>query len=244
MQHLFGRTLTVNFYPQAKDEDVSAYQLVSARIYPANTYPTDAQQENLATGHIGEKTSWQKIALNGFKVLFDPIVDATPHTSTEYETYYVVFNYRYESGGEVKFDVEQIFVYRPDSHTSTIEVTAEDVYKLDSRLKVVAPTPLWMEDMIQIAVDDIVAALEGRGYEKKKVFNWQKMNGAATRLAAAYACSDRAGESNQFWMRKAERWETRAWKMYETALIGFDVSGGDRPGVDDKRFTGAVSLVR
>lgn len=248
-KHLFGRALSIRFIPQADDEDVSAYALNSsgARIYA--DYPTEEQIEDVgqaSTGHIGSRvTSWTATGENEYTVAFPALTDSNPHADTDYETYYVVFNYKAESGGADIFDVETIFVYRPDSHTSKIEVTAADVFKLESRIKEVAPTVLWVEECIQSAIDDILAELESRGYQKRRLFNFQKMNLAAQRLGTAYCCDKLAQQNNQFWAAKADKWEKRGWKMFEAAMIGYDITGNDRPtSPEETKFSGAVSVAR
>ncbi len=242
-KHLFGRPLTVLFRPQADDEDVSAYSLTSARIY--DEYPTDAQIENSATGHLDEAVTWTAEAVGVYSVAFDALTDSEPHSASEYEKYFVVFNFKYESGGADHFDVETIFVYRPDSHTSEISVTSEDVYKLESRLEDVAPTLLWAEDKIAIASQEVIAILEVRGYKKRRIFNWEKLNLTVARWAARLCCEDLAAQGSQFWATKADRWKESAERMFEAAIIGYDIVGDDNPtSPEETKFSGAVAVLR
>lgn len=243
-KHLYGRAISFIFRPAVDDEDVSAYSLTSARIYGPNSYPTEAQIKNLSGGEIQAVTSWTATGENEYTIAFNALVDSTPTSPNECDTYTVAVNYKLDSGGADVFDVEQIFVYRPDSATSKIDVTVEDVFALESRLQDVAPSSLWVENKIGVAVEEIVAKLEARGYKKRRVFNWQKLNAAAARKAAALCCSDLASEGSQFWYQKAESWEKSFERMFDSAAIGYDIDGADRPGVDEKRTTGAVYLTR
>lgn len=242
-KHLFGRAISFVFRPAADDEDVSAYSLTSARIYGPGTYPSDGQRANTLTGHIQAVTTWTATGVKEYTITFSALVDATPYAVADYETYFVAVNYKLESGGADVSDVEQIFVYRPDSATSKISVVPDDIFNLESRLSDVTDV-LEIEKKIQVAIDDTIAKLEARGYKKRRIFNWEKLNLSVARCACALMCADLASEGSQFWMAKAERWEKAAETMFESALIGYDITGGDRPGAEEKRFSGAVFVAR
>lgn len=242
-RHLYGRTLSVKFFPQAEDEDVDAYELVSARLYPVNTYPSENQQKNLESGDIREETDWTAIADKGFRVDFDALTDDEPTSTREYEIYYVVFNYKLEDGGETVFDVEQIQVYRPDSHTTKIEVEPEDIFKLEPRLSEICDAQE-IYDAIEVAIEEVVAMLEALGYPKNRVFNWQKLNLATARKATEKLCDNAASEGNQFWERKARGWEKSFTRHFDSAKVGFDISGQDRPGPEEQVSTGPVYVER
>lgn len=237
-KHLFGRPLSVLFRPHADDEDVTAYSLTSAKIYdedPRTSSPTE----------IESVASWTATGVGEYTVGFAALADAEPGSFDDYEKYYVKFTYKPVSGGADQYDVETIFVYRPDSHTSKIDVTASDVFNLESRIQDVAPTVLWVEACIENAIDDVIAKLEARGYKKRQVFNWQKLNGCVARLATAYACDKLSSQGNQFWATKSEKWEERAWTMFEAAKIGYDIAGDDAPETpEETKFSGAVFVAR
>lgn len=241
-KHVFGKPISLDFYPQVDDEDIGAAELVSARIY--SEQPTEAQFENIASGHIEEVPSWLPIADGGYRIAFAALVDSEPSSSEEYEKYFVVISFKYVTSGATKHDLEQIFVYRPDSLTSRITLTVRDVYSLESRIEELAPTQQWVEDKIREAIEDIISKLEARGYRKRSIFNFQKLNLAAARLACSFCCFDFASEGNQFWATKAERWETRSNTKFDSALIGVDISGDDKPDIEEKRFGGAVYVMR
>lgn len=241
-KHVFGKPISLDFYPQIDDEDTGAAELVSARLYSEK--PTEGQFENTDPGEIEEVTSWTAIGENAYRIAFAALSDATPTSGEDYETYYAVISFKYVSSGATVHDLEQLWVYRPDSLTSRIEVSVADVYALESRIEDLAPTMQWVEEKISEAIEDIISKLEVRGYKKRHIFNFQKLNLSAARLACSYACFDFASEGNQFWATKAERWETRSDKMFDTALIGVDLSGSDTPSAETKRFGGAVFVAR
>lgn len=244
-KHLFGRSISLTFRPAADDEDVTAYALVSARIYGPNPSLTDAQIENTASGHIGsEITSWTPTGVGEYTIAIPALVDASPHSAQDFELYKVVFNYTPQSGGATQFDVETIFVYRPDSATTKIDVTKEAVFRLESRIKTLAPSISWVEDKILVAIDEIIAKLEARGYKKRLLFNLQKLNPTVARKATALCCGDLAAQGSQFWATKEEKWEKSCDEMFESAVIGFDTSGADSPTPDMIRETGAVMVMR
>lgn len=241
-KNLFGKSINFYWYPQADDEDTSAYELVTARIY--SDLPTEGQKEGTDSGHIESVTSWTATSENEYLISFAAITDSEPHDAADYETYYVVVRYRYQSSGPIVFDTEVLYLYRPDSATSRIEVTAQDVYDLEPRIELLAKNELWTEAKIEAAVEDLIARIEAKGLKKRRAFNWQKLNAAAKRLACAYACNALAGEGNQFWAEKGAAWERKANIMYESANLGYDLDGSDTPGPEEKVFSGAVALVR
>lgn len=253
VRHLYGRAITLRYTPLAENEGYVAHSLVSARIYGPNSYPSDEQIEDAggaSTGHIGSRvTTWTLVNEEGvgdaeYKIVFPAVTDPTPTSRTEYDLYYIALNYRAESGGTTIRDVEQIPVYRPDGLTSKIRVDAEAVYRLERRLEEVAPSPLWIEDKIQAAVDELLGRLEGRGYEKRRLFNLEKLNGAAAMLACAYACLDRYTEGDVSWREKADSWREQSDKWFDIAKVGVDFGGGDMPNVEQKAATGAAIWTR
>lgn len=241
-KHLFGKTLSFIFRPAADDEDVSAYSLSAARIY--SDYPTEAQVEDSAAGHIQEVTTWTPTGIGEYTIDFAALTDDDPHSSADSEKYYVAVNYKLESGGADIFDVETIFVYRPDSATSKISTSYEDVIKLESRVEDVAPSTQWVEDKVSLAVEEIIARLEARGYKKRRIFNWQKLDAATARLACSLACDDLAAEGSQFWAAKADKWMKSFERMFDSALVGYDIDGDDNPEAEETVSSGAVFLIR
>lgn len=253
VRHLYGRAITFRYIPIAESEEYVAHSLVSARIYGPNSYPSDEQIEDagsLSTGHIGSRvTTWTLVNEEGtgpaeYKITFSAVTDPYPTSRTEYDLYYIALNYRAESGGDVLRDVEQLPMYRPDGLTSKIRVDREAVYRLERRLEEVAPSPLWIEDKIQAAVEELLGRLEGRGYEKRKLFNLEKLNGAAAMLACSYACLDRYVDGDTSWREKAITYRDQSDRWFDIAKVGVDFSGGDMPGVEQKAASGAVIWVR
>jgi hypothetical protein len=253
VEHVYGRPLAFRYIPLAGDSEYMADSLVSARLYGPNSYPSTEQIEDAgmaSSGHVGARvTSWDFVNEEGtgaaeYVVVFPALTDATPSGGSEYDFFYVALNYRAESGGDILRDVEQILVYRPDGLTSKIRVTAQDVYAIESRIEDFADSVLWTEAKVDAAIEELLSRLEGRGYRKRRLFNLEKLNAAAKRLACAYCCMDLAGEGNQFWMAKATLYRQQADKLFEIAQVGFDSAGNDAPSPDVKVQGGAVTWTR
>lgn len=251
VRHIYGRTITFRYIPLAENEPYDAYQLVSARIYGPNSYPSDAQIANTAAGHVSQATSWTQVNEEGtgpdeFEIVFPAIIDSIPSTKTDYDLFYVAVNFRAESGGPVIYDPtpEQLAVYRPDGLTSKIRVPVDMVYRLDSRLAEVAPSDAWMEDKIQAAIDEILERFEGRGYQLRRMFNLEKLNGSVAMLACFYGCLDRYTEGDTSWKDKADLWRARSDELLAIAKVGFDSAGGDTPSPQETVATGAVIWVK
>lgn len=242
MSHVFGKSIDFRFFPIAKDEAISAYSLSSARIY--SSYPSEGQISNTLTGHIEEVTTWTNIAENEFEISFAALDDSSPYNNEDYESYYVVINYRLESGGDIVHDVETIHVYRPDSFTDSITTIPEDVYKLERRIKEIIDNDIEEQDYIETAKEEIKSKLQAKGYSLRKIFNWQKLNLACARLACALTCNSLASEGSQFWAQKAGFWQSSFEQMFNAAVVGYDLEGSDTPLATDEIRGGGVCLVR
>lgn len=234
--------------PQAAGNEYEAYSLTSARLYA--DYPTDGQRNNVDAGHLDEALTWALVNYEGsgsaeYLLAFDPIVDDDPNSSTEYEKYFVALNYKNSATGADVQDVEQIFVWRPRGATSKIRVSARDVYDLDDEIQHLAPNQLWTEGKINAAIQELVARLKGRRYVKERLFNWEELNPAAVRLAAAYCYYALTGEGNQFLFEKARMWEEKANALFEIAQLGYDSDGDGTPDAKEVVQTGgAVAYLR
>lgn len=247
--HQYGRAIEFDFFPRAGDEEIAGLELVSARLYGPNVEPTSDQLANTQVGHVDEQTEWDLLNEEGtgpagYRITFDAQEDDNPESSEEQDRFVVVVNYLAETGGPELRVSKQIFVNRPDGLTSKVRVTADDVFALESKIQKLKPI-LWVERKIDLAIDDLLNRLEGRGYATRYLFNLEKLNLAATMLACSYCCEDLAGEGNQFWMTKADRWSKRAELNLDIAKVGFDSQKQGRPEPTDTVQTGgAVAILR
>lgn len=248
VRHLFGRTITFRYIPAVDGEEHTAYSLTSARIYSSK--PTAAQVANTDTGHIEEVTSWTLINEEGtgpaeYKITFAAIADSDPDSTDPYEKYYVALNYKAQSGSVSLQDWELCPIYREDGFTGKIRVSAQDIYDLDRSIEDLArDEPLAIEAKIDAAREEIVHRIKAQGYPKDQVFNWEELNACTRRLALAYCCFELAGDGNQFWFTKGEKWEASANKMFDSTKFGFDAYNSDDPEPDTKIQTGAVAFLR
>lgn len=248
VRHLFGRTITFRFIPAVDGEEHIASSLTSARIYDEK--PTAEQVANTASGHLGsEVTSWTLVNHEGtgpaeYEITFPAIEDPDPDSTADFELYYVALNFKAQAGSVSIQTWRQCPLYRERGFTSKIRVSAQEVYDLDQSIEDLARTQLWTEAKIEAAIEDIVSRIEARGYPKDQVFNWEKLNAAARRLACAYCCYDLAGDGNQFWFQKGQLWQERADRMFDAAQFGFDAADDGDPDPSTKVQTGAVAFLR
>lgn len=241
-KHVFGRTISFRFSPLAGDEDVPAKALVSARLYTSE--PTSAQKLNNEAGHVNEKTSWTEEQPGSYRIDFDAQTDSVPNSNEDYEDFYVVVNFTFETGGPTVFVDEIIHVYRPDALTSKIRVTKEQIYARESKIETVEPRVNFVDQKIADAIVEVDRVLRAKGYSRKRTFNRERMNEAVILLATADCCSDLAGEGNQFWFEKAAMWRKRYETARDSIPIGYDSEGDDRPEPEEQTFSGAIAFVR
>ena len=248
-KHLYGKTLSVRYTPAADGEAVTAYSLVSARIYGPNAFPTDAQRANIAAGHIEEVTEWALANEEGtgaayYKLSFAALNDATPESSIRYDKFFVALNFRLVAGGPIAQDTEQLVVYRVDGSTSEITVDAQAVYDIDDEIERNAPNQLWTEAKIDIARNYVLKILRSRGYEKWKLFRLEELNLAVAMFAAYFCANSLGGQGNPVWFEKAKQYREDADRLFEAAVVGFDSDGSDQPEPEEKIQTGAVFWTR
>lgn len=228
--------------------EYDAYSLTSARLYEA--FPTDGQRANTETGHIEAVTAWTFVNEEAsgkpeYTITFAPVTDSDPNSTTDYEKYYVALNFKNTAAASDVQDVEQIFLWRPRGTTGKIRVSALDVYGLDDEVQNLAPSREWTERKISAAIDELTSRLKGRRYDKSRIFNWEELNPAATRLALAYCYYSLAGEGNQFLFEKAAMWQGKADALFEAAMLGYDIAGGGTPDPTETVQTGgAVAFLR
>lgn len=229
-RHVFGKAITLTLNPLAYDENVAPYSLTSARIY--STRPTNAQIEDVSgstTGHIGSPvTSGATITGTEISIPFPALVDDSPHSTTEYQKYYVAVNFKWQSGGADVFVVEQILVYRPDALTSRIRVVYSDLTALESKLADLLSTTV-MGYKIDLAIEEIDKRLRFQGAEKKWTFNREDLNFCCKYLAVALCCGDLAGEGNQFWWDKAKYYEAKANTILNYTPVNVDLDKSGQP---------------
>lgn len=243
VEHLYGRAIVFDYFPLAGDEDTTLHSLVSARLYGPNVEPTTEQLANTAPGHIAEVLTWTPINEEGtgpagYRLTFSAVEDGTPDSREECDKFFVALNFRAEADGPVLQDDEQVIVYRPDGLTSKIRVTAQQVWGLESKLEQIGRSRLWTEEKIDIAIEELLNRLDGRGYAKRRLFNLHKLNLAARMLACSYCCVDLAGDGDESWEKKATFWRGQADTLFDIAKVGIDSKGDDKPEPEEHVQTG------
>lgn len=235
MAHVFGRSIAFHFVPIANGEKVKVHSIVSARIYADS--PSEAQIEDHAAALGGFEgsaiTQWVSDSDYLKIITFDALTDADPHSGSEYETYYAVVNFKYESGGPTVFVTEVVHVYRPDALTSRISADYIGVLKVEPKLED-HYTPIEIERFVAEGRDDVLLRYEGMGKETKRLFNLEKLNRAVTYRAAALACVGLYGENARHWLDKYKIRNDQYLEAFNQSRVGYDIAGSDTPAPDEQ----------
>jgi len=236
-RHVFGKSIEYYFTPQADGEPIEVNSLVASRIY--TDQPTQAQIEDTASGHVEEVTAWTSEGKGTYKITFAALTDSDEHSSTAYETYYIVVNFKYQSGGATKFSVEPIFVYRPDAFTSNVTTSWHEVVALEAKIEDLM-TQTEINRLLATAERRIYRKIRAQGGEKRKLFNFEELNDAVLYLTTAYCCRNLAGEGNQFWMEKYRDYLAEAEAVFAATEPGYDA---DDDGAEVGETLGASGMV-
>lgn len=238
---VFGKSIKFSFSPVVDGELVAVNSLVSARIY--SDAPTQAQKENSASGHIQEVTSWNSEGEGEYVITFAALTDSDAHNKTPYETYYIVTNFRFESGGAVKFAEEVLHVWRPDSITSRVSVTVQDLMELEPRIDKLA-TLSQISAVIRHAIKRVFFDLQGMGYEKARLFDLQDLNTSVKFAALSDIALSLSAAPNDIWFIKSERYNEMYERVLSNTPINYDIDGAGTPSPTDRADVQSVWLVR
>lgn len=237
MKHVFGKSITHRERFLIGDEVVIPLVtagLVSGRIYTAQ--PTDSQITG-HTGHIAgsEVTTWTQEG-DEMQIEFPALTDPNPSSATDYEIYYIALNFKYQSGGEEKWIVRPVIVWRPDSMVSKIKVQALDVWAKEDRIRVIrGPETTWTDAKIKDAITIVTAKLTGeKGYNLKNLGDLGRLNTATAYLATALCCLDLASTDAALWMPKYQVYSGLYDTLFKTIPVGHDVDGDGVITPDEK----------
>lgn len=239
MPHVFGRSLEFSFTPIIDNEPVEVDSLVSARIFLDE--PTDLQLDTPATtGYIQAITTWKKKGLERV-ITFSAIADPSPHSTVDYEQYWVAVNFVMESGGATVFVKEPLYVYRPDAVTSKISTRFDDIYRVEPKLEE-HYTIQKINGFIVEAKKDILRWFKGLKIQLKELGNLYELNDACSYLAAQKACFSLASSQEPIWFTKSDKYEA----AYERALNSAQPTAGEDGGTPEQpaRTTGMVIMLR
>lgn len=234
-KRLYGRTLQVDYFPLAGDQDTRLHSLVSARLYSQE--PTEEQLADvgqLSTGHIGNRVlSWDFVneegtGAAGYRFTF-PALPLSMNRSDLGDLYVVALNFLAEASGPELQDTERFYVFPPDGILTKIRVSAQDVYDLESKIKNVGKSQLWMERKIDAAIEHLLARLKARGYTKRDYVDLEELNISAKRLACAYACRDLISDGDPSWSEKHGLWKEEADFFFGIATVRVSTGSSDSP---------------
>lgn len=238
---VFGKSIPLEWSPAVNGKPVAAYSLESARLY--SSMPSQAQIEDSESGHIEEVSTWTALAdSHTYRITFAAVTDASPHSLDPYETYYVVINFKFASGGETKFDRETLYIFRPDSVISKIAVDADRIKERERKVGDIR-SDTEIEKHIDAAKRRIFRYLKGMGIEQRNVFNLQELEDATEEAALASICVDLSGEGNQFWFQKANYYDKRFDEIMKCTKPNVDTSGSDTPDLAESETTAGIAYL-
>lgn len=239
---VFGKSVDYIFVPTIDGEPLKVDSLVNAYIY--SDEPTEAQIDN-GTGQIGSAvTTWKDEGDYAKKITFPALTDDDEHSSEDYESYWVVVKFKYDSGGATKFVKELIHVYRPDALTSRITTQYPDVYALEPRLEDFK-SPGDIEVFIAQAKKRVFRRYRGLGLERRRMFNLEELNDATQYLATALACMSLYSQNSPQWKDKFDMRHAEYDEIFAATQVGYDVDGDGAPAADEHANTSnTVYLIR
>ena len=200
----FEKAFAFSFTPMAGDEPVNASTFVSARIYRYKPSTNELQDysNTLATALQYVTDTW--ISEDDFekKISFSAIADPDPTSTVDYEVYYVVVSFKYDTVGTTVATEIPITVWRPNGISSRINVSPEDIYALEHKIGQLKEMN-WVFPKIQKATRRVIRRLQGMGFKRTRTRE-EDLKDAVVYLATAYCCRDLSGDGNQCWGQKAD----------------------------------------
>lgn len=239
---VFGRSIAYQFNPIIGDEDTDVDSLVSARLY--KDVPTDAQLENQVGAPAPVSSTNTMTGTAGrYLITFPAVTDPDPHSSNDYETYHVVVNFKYESGGPTVFLQEILWLYRPDALTSSISTVPADIFAWESKLEMLMESAK-VATKIDRAIKKVDRDLRAMGYDRRRTFNREKLGDAVELLAVAFCCFDQGGQGNPEWLKKADKYLEWYEEAKKEIPVGYDIAGNDAPAPTESVSTGPIVVMR
>ena len=230
---VYGQTINYSFTLHNNGESVSlpASGLVSARLYGPTTKPTNAQKDRTASaGYVEEVTSWSGGTQDDEKIIvFSGITDATPHSTNDYDRFYVVTNFYVQEDDQKEiFAEETIHILRADAWSSRITTQASDLTNVQTKLTDFFTTTQ-INNHIDSGKSEVVRHLENKGMRKDRIYDLEKLNDAVKFASLASACFDLASEEETVWLTKSDKY-TAQWKeIADNQLIPLDEGKDDDP---------------
>lgn len=234
-EYTFGSDLVFHDQFLVNERTKVPSEITFAGIYSSS--PTDAQIA-AESGAIETLQSSEERDL-GYELTFDPIDDPDVYSSNDYEIYYKLVKFRWKATEQVQHVVNAFLLWRPDSIFSRIVVTAPEIYAMESKMVALkGANSTWAEGHIKNATDVVKNALKAKGYNRRRQFALGDMNLATKFFAAALCCLDLAGEGNQFWMQKHDKYAAMYQQIWNNSSIGYDVDDDGVPEPNERTAEG------
>lgn len=231
----FGSAIAFSF--TAGEGEQAPDSIVSARLYA--DVPTQAQidDEADALGDAVERvTSWSSGTSTNEKVIsFAAVDDPDPSDSDDIETYYVVVNFKWDSGGStVVTRPAGILLRRTTVLTSRFGVVAADVYAVEAKIEALKGDS-WTTTKITLAEKEVIADLQDRieGFELHRL----ALSDASELVrfkATELACNDISAETGDRWDTNAKEHAEKYEKRFRTLKARYDY---DADGVQEETET-------
>lgn len=241
---VFGKTWTFSFTARDGEKTVPVYSLEGARAYadaPTNSELSDVGN-SLATSEVTEVTSWADGPNDHEKLItFASITDPDAYSQNRYEIYYVVVNYKYESGGDTAHSCKKVLMYRPDALTSRFGVVIEDVLSIESKFEHMGSQ--WIAEKLLLAEELVERDIVSEGMELRRVV-LEDANNLVMYRAAAIGSNDLSSDSGDIWDDKYRRHMETYDKLFKYSRMRYDFDNSGVATPDEKKSVSFVMFGR
>jgi hypothetical protein len=229
MAFFFGKSIEfVVRLMNADDKVVEPYALVNARVYA--DVPTSAQEQDSDGSDGGfegtAKTTWTSLGDYKYQITFDAIDDPDYDSGALYDQYYVVVNFRLESGEYVHNLVKSILVWRVVGQISHIDVNAGDMLSIDSVLGNIYGE-VELQQKIDAATDEVLRKVRFMKLRRDRLEE-NDLSGAVLYKALELAFLAASGRNNDYEL-KASQWAERFKTCWAETQPGYDAGDTGTP---------------
>lgn len=238
----FGKTISYSFSLDPRGE-TAPFSFVSARLYRGPSAPdsttVDDEANSLSLAVERVTTDWTAGSNTNEKIVsFSAVSDPDDNDPDIYEVYWVVVNFRLQSGGPIKFTLESLRLYRPRATSGRFDVVAADVYAVESALSDLRGDT-WTNTKIALGEKIVLAALEGKGMDPERV-ELADCEDLVRYKTAEIACKDCSSQAGDRWEQNAKHHAETFKYLFEKARIRYDFDG-DGVTDDSERISTQVA---
>jgi hypothetical protein len=238
MNYNYGRDITYNFtlHNNGDPIELPVSGLISSRLYGPTTYPTRNQIDRTDTaGYIQEVTAWASGVNNDYSkdITFSGVIDSDPFSSNECDKFYIVTNFIQQESNPIEvFNVETVFIYKPDAYTNRISIKPSDLSNIESKLSRLR-TDAQLANHITNAQKLVLRELDIMGINKKRVYDLSSLNDAVLYAALSSVCLSLTSEEETVWFSKYNEYKNLYLNILKQQTIPVDKEGDNDPSPNE-----------